>query len=689
VARLGAFDIHAVPGEAWFDDTTYPVGWFADELLLPAPGEEAGTSQGPTLDALPAVFYLVGEEPPPPTQATHGLEETSLSSPFSIDASIVPVAFSGEDFAGSLPLEEAAVACVTGVTGDSAWLPVASSPEERWGPFKLDEQPLQPTWLPPEAQGLFSSIAEDFAGSLPLEEPPTWTWLPFGAEPLPPFFAGEDFGGVHPTEEVTCAWLTWTIDPPALSSPGFEDFAGSLPLEEPAATVARVEDLTVSFGSIGEDFAGGHPTEEGFAWTPSSEPLWLSVPTPATPGEDFAGSLPLEEPAGATARTDELAVSFGSSGEDFGAAHPTEEASAWVPSSEPLWLSVPSSGEDFAGSLPLEETFAVPFVEGPLWVWGATPGEDFAGSLPLEEPTVAAVAAWVPWEPPSGGVSVAEDFAGSLPLEELAAPAWLTVDRGLAWASVTEDFVHAQPTEEAVDDRSFPARIDAELVMGLPSIPEEFHGAIVDDEHAPDLHLPFLEPPLARVTGIGDEDFVAGFLEEPIPVPIAPYVVPLWVWTPQVEAEIPPIPTPPTPPVPGPSGPVAAVGGGGGISLLWEDAFRNVTVGEAVDAARVVLEAYGVPELGWQSLRVGQVGGPILPEPPAQGVVPGRFTLTDAVVLGAVLYVAVKAVGSLSDAAASRRPLTTKEYYAIPKVRLANRWARVRRRLKPPPKDDD
>lgn len=88
MARLGAFDINAVPGEAWFDDTTYAVGWYCDELVPPPPFEESGNGAASPVEPPPPILFVVGEEIV--ATAAHAIEEISTFPIFPPEIVLAP-----------------------------------------------------------------------------------------------------------------------------------------------------------------------------------------------------------------------------------------------------------------------------------------------------------------------------------------------------------------------------------------------------------------------------------------------------------------------------------------------------------------------------------------------------------------------------------------------------------------------
>jgi hypothetical protein len=231
----------------------------------------------------------------------------------------------GEDFAGSLPLEE---------------------------PAGFVAAPLL------DQAGSIAPASEDFAGSLPLEEPAVAVLL-MPVEVFSSFSLDEEFGGAHPTEELASSpttvivpefWVAGLVTP--------EDFAGSLPLEEPAGAVtAGTMDLAAAavLFPLDEEFGGAHPTEEA---APVVFLELGTVPITIAIGEDFAGSLPLEEPPAAVSFFEEsILIAQGARDEEFAGSLPLEEPCMFFGSAEDVArVTTFAIGEEFAGSLPLEET---------------------------------------------------------------------------------------------------------------------------------------------------------------------------------------------------------------------------------------------------------------------------------------------------------------------------------------------
>jgi hypothetical protein len=190
----------------------------------------------------------------------------------------------------------------------------------------------------------------------------------------------EDTFTYPPAFEICWCW--------PLPSPSSEDFAGSLPFEEPARFTLTIIEPSSRVLVADEDFGGAHPIED-------SPPLIVFVVEPtravfATP-EDFAGSLPLEEDV------------------------PRQSLSE-----PPVCSTLAVSSEEFASSLPLEEYGTrIVFIEKPRLPL-TPPSEDFAGSLPFEDfsPAILIVSDTTRVYLLRGVLVANEDFAGSLPLEE-------------------------------------------------------------------------------------------------------------------------------------------------------------------------------------------------------------------------------------------------------------------------------
>jgi hypothetical protein len=287
-----------------------------------------------------------------------------------------------------------------------------------------------------------TAVGEDFAGSLPLEEPPGVT-LQLQADALQSFASiAEEFGLPHPIEDGAAA--TWLLaDAFVWSTSVAEDFAGSLPLEEPP----------------------------GATWASAPDNLLAAISA-----EDFAGSLPLEEPAALTAFVSvDLLPSSASPGEEFGLPHPIEENTpAQFAVSDPAWVGPPIAPEDFAGSLPLEEC-SIPVVlfgvdAAPLSLFS---DETFSPLPPSPTPPV------IPFIPPPGMGSQAGGGPGSAGTGAgYDERAWTVLDSAIADRKLRELFEKvekpvAAPIELWRPGSKEQSSTDDTLTVRLPSAEDD------------------------------------------------------------------------------------------------------------------------------------------------------------------------------------------------------------------------
>jgi hypothetical protein len=332
-------------------------------------------------------------------------EETSLLFvlPVATFAALSPL----EDFAGALPLEEASE------TARFGFVP---------NPFVLPPDP-----------------PEDFAGSAPLEET-MQTWQPPAPTWLSVVVADEEYGLSHPSEESSP--LPFIVVFNAASLPPLpEEFAGSLPAEEtsPWQWVAKLP--PIASATVNEEFGLPHPIEENYAATLIFvPPLPIAV---VSLDENFAGSLPLEEPSSTLTPLAATAYAYAATPEDFTGSLPLEEtttAATWWPSSS---LTFVSQQEEFGGAHPFEEAAAQALVFVDVVSPATLSFEDFAGSLPIDGDHGADFPVFQPPFLTSTFPSDPEEVVVALPLEEEAALVWILPSSTLLQPSVEEAYARS------------------------------------------------------------------------------------------------------------------------------------------------------------------------------------------------------------------------------------------------------
>ena len=186
-----------------------------------------------------------------------------------------------EDFAGSLPLEEPAQPAIV-ILVDVTTMPPGGEDIGAAVTAGLDEYAFPP-FVPGEPVWIGYVVPEDFAGAV-VDESGTCAWI---VTELPPIVwpVGEDFRGVLTVDETG-------IPPPVLTEPFWivasppEDFAGILTVDETSTPPPVSTDIPLVVWAVTEDFGGAHPTEEASPW------LWIApdvAPTVIVLPEDFAG----------------------------------------------------------------------------------------------------------------------------------------------------------------------------------------------------------------------------------------------------------------------------------------------------------------------------------------------------------------------------------------------------------------
>lgn len=158
------------------------------------------------------------------------------------------IAARGEDFAGSLPLEEVSLPPLL-IPDRHIWRTVV--PEEFAGSLPLEEAHAQ-VFLFPVVASLPSTIDEEFAGSLPLEEDSAQVSLVVRASPFARSIDEEFAGSMTDEAGVPAILFPLKAMPPVFTQE--EDFAGSLPLEESFLTPRIARRSWIGVSQFGEDF---------------------------------------------------------------------------------------------------------------------------------------------------------------------------------------------------------------------------------------------------------------------------------------------------------------------------------------------------------------------------------------------------------------------------------------------------
>jgi hypothetical protein len=383
----------------------------------------------------------------------------------------------------------------------------------------------------------------------------------------------EDF--VPPTtqglEEASPTSLT-VLDTPITLASASEDFAGSLPVEEIATSVAITDVGALQMSPVTEDFAGSLPIEESVVAQTTDGATTLTPPSSIA--EDFAGSLPVEETAASFALTSDVFLASIQSDEEFAGAHPTEEMSPQLVIFDVVVMPPASIAEDFSGSIPNEEAPTFVLLSNGAIAVAVQSEEEFAGSAPIEESS-----AWslTTSEITSIIATYDEEFAGSLPTEEAAAEQRIFVETALSVSSTDEEFAGSLPIEE----EAAPIVLSFAASSILPNVDEEFSRSVVSIEESGAIQRSFdalslvepsreeeftsrstsIEEPTALVltlsngdtvvVSLPDEEFVASpavAIEEESAQ--AHFVQPTIVLPQNFDEEFAPQPTPPPPPPP-------------------------------------------------------------------------------------------------------------------------------------------
>ena len=394
------------------------------------------------------------------------VDEFGLASwPFSLWTELppIPVPFAfGEDIVKPLGVDEHAPPVAPYVLWTQLGTLVTPSVHEDNGPSAtvatgLDDVGIAATWVLPVTWSPAVVTPEDFAGSLPLEEPAGASW----SNPEPPAWLGatsaEEWtaASLALVDEPAPAWVLWTeLAPTPVPFAFGEDAAQpALAIDEygllgsPATLWLEPTPTPVPF-AFGEDVFVPLLVDE-FAHGAHPYVQWLE-PTPVQPfafGEDTWG-VPDEGPPAFVWWAEPARAFTPPVPEEIFGALPLEEVAGalgtWL---EPMPWPVPFAfGEDVRG-LTVDET-SVPFV---LWtepapLYAVQPPDEFLNLLAGDEPS------FPPWSPATcptwATVPLDEEYPGSSPWEEASAPASWVVETVAAAPSISEDYASPRTPDE-------------------------------------------------------------------------------------------------------------------------------------------------------------------------------------------------------------------------------------------------